>query len=155
MRFGFVIWLWDARLPQFVPNRLAIPLSVSPLTTTYVRSPLEQTVCDCACALPTFRPRVIHTKSTPSIAATLNFPTKLPTLYFWKILDLRHCSDVRASALRLCNDSKKVFQTWWCFRKITFPLVYDLQHSQVLLWIYIYCGRMNTNTTYVKEATFS
>src|SRR6266571_1528036 len=107
MRFGFAMRLWDARLPQFVPKRYAIPLSVSPLTTTYVRSPLEQTVCACACALPTFRPRVIHTKSTPSIAATLNFPTKLPALYCWKY-----------------------FQTCWYMRKITFPLDYDLRHSQ-------------------------
>ena len=107
MRFGFAMWLWDARLPQFVPKRYAIPLSVSPLTTTYVRSPLEQTVCDWACALPTFRPRVIHTKSTPSNAATLNFLTKLTALYCWKY-----------------------FQTCWCIRKITFPLDYDLRHSQ-------------------------
>src|SRR6266496_4340045 len=131
MRFGFAMRLWDARLPQFVPKRYAIPLSVSPLTTTYVRSPLEQTVCACACALPTFRPRVMHTKSTPSIAATLNFPTKLTALNCWKY-----------------------FQTCWCIRKITFPLVdYDLQHAQVLLWSYITCRCINTNTAYVTETT--
>jgi len=139
MKSGFAMWLWDAKLPQFVPKRYAIPLSVSPRTTIYVRSPLEQTVCDCACALPTFRPRVMHKKSTPSIAATLNFPTKLTALYCWKILDLRHCNDASASTLRFSSGSKKDFQTCWCIRKITFPLDYNLQHSQVMLWCYITC----------------
>ena len=144
MRFGFAIWLWDAKIPQLVPKRYAIPLSVSPRTTVYARSPLEQTVCAWACALPTFRPRVIHTKSTPSIAATLNFLTKLPALSCWKILDRLHCDDACASITRLSRGAKQDVQTCWCIRKITFPLDYDLRHSQVKLWCYITCSCMNT-----------
>lgn len=64
-----------------------------------------------------------------------------------------HRSNTELPYKTYCTKLLEILPDSLVFSQITFPLDFDLRHSQVLLWCYITCRCINTSTTYVTETT--